>query len=345
MRGGKRYVRGLGPLSLVSLKEARHKALELRRALYHGEIPPKRHKAPKAPKVPTFREIAIEWFDLNFADAGEAHRKRVRQSLEKHVYPHIGEKPVNKISRKDVIACLKLLGEKHETLKKVKGRIQGVFEVAITGEYISNNPTQGIDAALPKGNGKTRHFPSVPYPEVGAALRVIQNTEAHPGTKLALEFLVLTATRPGDVRGAVWNEIDLENRVWSIPPERYKTRTGHRVPLSGRAIEILTEAQETRSASGLVFKTIRGKKISDATFSKLLRENGIKGDDGRPAVAHGFRSSFSVWAAENDIDFDLAELCLGHLIGSEVSRAYQRSDLLEKRREILEKWASFIAGN
>ena len=167
-------------------------------------------------------------------------------------------------------------------------------------------------------------------------MSIVAGTNACVGTKLAFRFLVLTAARNGEVRGATWAEIDTDHALWTIPPTRMKAGDEHRVPLSNAALAVL-EAQDIADDSGLLFPSVRGKLMSDVTLSKLLRENGV------PAVPHGFRSSFRDWAAEKTaFPRAVMEAALAHRVADEVEAAYFRTDLLEKRRELMEQWANFI---
>ena len=210
---------------------------------------------------------------------------------------------------------------------------------AIAEGYRADNPAgEAISAALPKSNGPAGHFRALPYSQVGAAIEKTRQSGAYIGTKLAFEFLVLTAARSGEVRGAQWSEIDFEGREWIIPSERMKTGREFRVPLSSRAIEILREAAEYADGSGLVFPSLRGRVLSDATLSKLAKENGIKG------TPHGMRSSFRDWCAESGVSREVAEASLAHVVGSnKIEWAYLRSTLFDLRREVMENWGAYIS--
>ena len=191
--------------------------------------------------------------------------------------------------------------------------------------------------ALPNNGVKRKHQRALPHGGVRQALETIRATEAWPSTKLAFEFLVLTAARSGEVRLASWKEIDLEEAVWTIPGERMKANREHRVPLSGRALEVLREAREYCSGGKLVFPSLTGKPLSNATLSKLCRDNAIS------AVPHGFRSSFRDWCGETAQPRDVAEQALAHVIKNKAEAAYARSDLFDRRRTLMEAWAQYIA--
>ena len=188
---------------------------------------------------------------------------------------------------------------------------------------------------MPRLGAQRHHQQALPHSEVGRALDTVRKSHAWPGTKLAFEFLTLTATRSGEVRHATWDEIDLDKRQWIIPPERMKARREHRVPLADAALAVLEKAESVREDSGLIFPSPSGKVLTDSTLSKLLREN----DAG--AVSHGFRSSFRDWAAENGISREVAEACLAHTVKG-VEAAYFRSDLYESRRATMQEWANYV---
>ena len=162
---------------------------------------------------------------------------------------------------------------------------------------------------------------------------------AYPATALAFEFLVLTACRSGEVRGALWKEMNLERQEWRIPPERMKTGREHRVPLSGRALAVVREARRLADGSGLVFPSARGGPLSEVAIPKMVRDLEIA------AVPHGFRSSFRDWAAEcSDAPREVCELALAHVNTNSIEAAYRRTDMFERRRSLMEQWSAFLAG-
>ena len=177
---------------------------------------------------------------------------------------------------------------------------------------------------------------SLPHGEVAAALATVQASGAWAGTKLAFGFLVLTATRSGEVRGARWTEIDQGTALWTVPAGRAKNARPHRVPLSAPALDMLTAARKLPRSAGLVFPSANGREISNATMGKLLRENGID------AVPHGFRSSFRYWCDETGVPREVAEACLAHTVADATEAAYARSDLLARRRDTMEAWGQYI---
>ena len=182
------------------------------------------------------------------------------------------------------------------------------------------------------------HQRALPHAEVAAALTRVRESGAYPATALAFEFLVLTACRSGELRGARWDEVDAETATWTVPPIRIKAKLEHRVPLSPRALEILGEARHFDDGTSLIFPSPTGRTLSDSTLSKLLRELGIG------AVPHGFRSSFRDWVAEcSDAPREVYELALTDVNSDRVEAAYRRSDLFERRRQPMADWASYVA--
>ena len=328
---------GLGTWPHVSLSQAREKCVLNRVARRRGDLVlPGRKRT-----IPTFGEAldrVIAIHAAGWTDDGRSE-KQWRASLRDYAMWRLGELPVNRIGTADVMAVLlPIWGEKRETARRVRQRISAVMRWAVAQGYREDNPAgEAIGAALPKTGVRTRHQPALPYREVRGAMERVRASRAYPTTVLAFEFLVLTACRSGEVRGARWEEMDLEAREWRIPGERMKANREHRVPLSTGALSVLREARSVVEGSELVFPSVRGRRLSDATISKMVRELGIG------AVPHGFRSSFRDWAAEcSDAPREVCELALAHVNSDRVEAAYRRSDLFERRRELMEEWAAFL---
>ena len=335
---GKRVEIGLGSTKWTTPSEARAKAQANRKIARNGGDPRRRAAA-----VPTFEaatDIVIRMHAATWRDGGKSE-KRWRATLETYAFPRLGRKSVADITTSDVLAVLTHDGfwqTKRESARRVKQRISTIMDWAAAQGHRSDNPCHALKAALPKAGHKTRHQRALPYECVSDALSRVRASAAYPTTKLAFEFLTLTAARSGEVRGARWDEIDLNARIWTVPHERSKTSRPHRVPLSDRAIEVLRKAAELRNGSVLVFPSARGLVMSDMTLSKLIKELGID------AVPHGFRSSFRMWAAERtNIPREVCEFALGHVVGDEAERAYQRSDLFDKRRDLMNRWARYLS--
>ncbi len=325
---------GLGAYPIVSLSEARKKALANRRTIEKG-------LDPRGSRVPTFSQAAEKVIAIHAAGwkPGGKSERQWRSSLSTYVYPRLGDTPVDRVSTADVMACLiPIWHTRPETARRIRQRIGAVMRWAIAQGYRADNPAgDAITAALPSNTGRRRHHPALPHADVGASITTIRASAAYPTTILAFEFLVLTACRSGEVRGALWDEIDPASATWTIPASRMKSARPHRVPLPERALQLLAEAGRHRDRSRLVFPSPTGREISDATLSKLLRENGI------PAVPHGYRSSFRDWAAElTDTPREICELALAHVNNDRVEAAYRRSDLFDRRRELMERWARYL---
>ena len=288
---GKRRDLGLGSATLVSLAAAREVALQNRKLARSGGDPLAARKSAEA--VLTFAEASQRVHDLHLPNWRNAkHGQQWINTLHQYAVPYFGKKRLDTINSADVLAALMPIWNAcPETARRVKQRIGTVMKWAIAQGWRTDNPAEAISTALPKHDrSRVKHQRALPYTEVASALRIVQESEASIVTKLAMEFAVLTATRSGETRGALWSEIDLEKTEWIIPAERMKAKRPHRVPLSKRCIEILKQAKSLKSeTSNYVFPgTVDRKPLSDMTLSKLLKELGID------AVPHGFRSSFLI---------------------------------------------------
>ena len=329
---------GLGTWPHVSLAEARQKCALNLLARQRGELVTGRKRT-----VPTFAEAVEKVIAVHAAGwkDGGRQEKLWRSSLRDYAMPKLGGRPVDRIHTADVMAVLlPIWNEKRETARRVRRRVSAVMRWAVAQGYREDNPAgEAIGAALPRNGVRPRHHPALPYAKVGGAIETVRMSGAYPATVLAFEFLVLTACRSGEVRGARWKEMDLAGREWRIPAERMKTNREHRVPLSRGALAVLEEAQALADGSGVVFPSARGGPLSEVAISKMVRELGIG------AVPHGFRSSFRDWAAEcSDAPREVCELALAHVDTNAIEAAYRRTDLFERRRALMERWASFLAG-
>lgn len=330
--GGRITTLGLGAYPVVSLAEARRRALVNRQAVEAG-------KDPRSGGVPTFEQAAAAVIELHAQGWRERGRSESvwQGSLRNYVYPTVGSKTVDKITTADILAVLvPIWHTKPETARRVRQRISAIMRWAIAEGHRQDNPAgDAIAAALPKHNDRRQHQLALPHNEMGAAICAVHNSQAHTATKLAFEFLVLTAARSGEVRGARWEEIDFTAAVWTIPPERTKTARAHRVPLSGRALAILDEARSHSNGHQLVFPSVSGVVMSDNTMSKLARELDLG------MTPHGARASFRSWCADSAVPREVAEACLAHTVKG-VEGAYQRSDLLNVRTDTMQQWAHYL---
>ena len=329
---------GLGSWPHVSLAEAREKCALNLAARRRGELVTGRKRT-----VPTFEEAVEKVIAMHRAGwkDGSKSEKDWRATLRDYAVPKLGGRPVNRISTSDVMAVLlPIWNEKRVTARRVRHRIGAVMRWAVAQGYREDNPAgEAIGAALPKNGFRPRHLAALAYAEVAGAIETVRRSGAYPATVLAFEFLVLTAGRSSEVRGARWDEVDLEGREWRIPPERMKTGREHRVPLSAGALAVLQEAQGLADGSALVFPSARGGPLSELAIAKMVRDLGIG------AVPHGFRSSFRDWAAEcSDAPREVCELALAHVNTNRIEAAYRRTDLFERRRALMEQWAAFLAG-
>ena len=335
---GRRTELGLGGYPLVSLKEAREKAFANRKMAREGGDPLSEKRRAKS--IPTFAQAARKLRDqLSPGWRSPYHARLWLKSLERHAFSRIGEMPVSEVTSADVIGVLApIWHEKATTARKLRQRIRAVLEWAVAMELRPDNPCDRIGPALGAQKYVVRHMKALPHREVASAIEKVKASSAWPVVKLAFEFLVLTATRSGEARGAAWSEIDEDAGVWTIPAGRTKTNREHRVPLCGRALEILDEARALRRAGGPhVFPSVRDNPVDGTAFSRTLRRLRIE------AVPHGFRSSFRDWAAEEtDHPREVAEAALAHVVRNQVEAAYRRTDLFERRRRLMDDWAAYL---
>lgn len=360
-----RQIIGLGPYPQVSLAQAREKAKVLTQDARQGIDLRAQKRAQRssmiaaASKSKTFAECANAYMDAHSEDyTSDKHRKQWPSTLSTYAYPIIGNLLVSDITMRHVLDVLlqnttgkdkkigKLWYVKTETAKRLLGRIKTVLDYATVNEYRSgNNPAVWggyLETQLPSPSklSKTNHHPAIPYADIGdfiTALRGDDNISAK-----ALEFLILTAVRSGSVRMAEWSEINFNDQLWTIPAANTKTKQEHRVPLSPRAITLLQSLPKLAGTSKL-FPSARGKALSDMTLSQLMRRMKERGELKVEAVPHGFRSTFRDWAAEQTSYSDeIRKAASGHTVGDSVQQAYQRTDLLDKRRRLMNEWAEFL---
>ncbi len=329
---GKAVNLGLGAYPVVTLKEARAKALENRRMLARG-------MDPRSGGMPTFARAAEKVIAIHRANwkPGGDTEQQWRASLRDYVHPKIGHKTVNKITTTDVMAVLlPIWNEKRVTATRVRNRISAVMRWAVAKEYREGNPAgDTIAAALPKNGVPKVHHRALPHAQVAQALARVRASTSQPTTKLAFEFLVLTASRSGEARSAKWTDIDFRAATWTVPGIRMKMGREHRVPLSSRALEVLAQARRRCNGSDLVFPSPAGRKLTGNTLSQLCQRLEIA------AVPHGFRSSFRDWCAERGVPREVAESALAHAVKG-VEGAYLRTDLFERRREVMEAWGDYV---
>jgi integrase len=362
---GQRQPIGLGSYPEVSLADAREVARKLSLEAKGGVNLLARKRAQRsaliaaAARNKTFRDCAEAYMEAHASDyTNEKHRKQWASTLEAYAYPVIGRMLVADITMRHVLDVLQqetrhrngsegsLWVTKPETAKRLLDRVRTVLDFATVNEYRSGtNPAiwKGyLDTQLPaprKLKGKNHH-PAVPYQLMGDFMAKLRKSASISAR--ALEFLILTGVRSGSVRAATWSEIDVAKRLWTIPPEHTKTREIHRVPLSPQAVTLLKGLSRV-AGTDTVFPSPTGKTLSDMALSQLMRGMRERGDLSVNAVPHGFRSSFRIWAAEQtSYPDEIRKAASGHAVGDAVKEAYQRTDLLDKRRRLMNDWAVFL---
>jgi integrase len=345
---------GLGKWPEVSIEKARKRAFAYRCKIADGIDVAAEHKRvhraaviAAAPVVKpigyTFKKAAAEFIKSQEAGWTPASTVQWTQSLQDYAFPVIGSMSIGKIDTDHVLRVLKPIWEtKHETASRVRGRIERVLDWASAKKLrTGENPARWdghVEHLLANGVKRVEHFEAVPVKDVPEFMRRVRALDRVPAR--ALELLALTATRKDEVRCAVLGEFDLDAETWTIPAERTKTRTAHTVPLSPRAVEIVRTQAAGRGASGYVFTGARTGGLMGTNVMKHLMEE----ISGAGATLHGLRSSFRDWCGQRGVPRELAELCLAHVVGSKVERAYRRDPLVEQRREIMDAWAEYCGG-
>ncbi|UUY01425.1 integrase arm-type DNA-binding domain-containing protein [Sphingomonas sp. J315] len=336
---GRRRDIGLGSLKAVSLADAREAAFTMRRKIAQGIDPVAERKLERV-TIPTFREAAIMVHEEHCAAwKNGKHQQQWISTLESYVFPAFGDRPVNEIEGpaiRDVLAPIWL--SKPETARRVRQRIATVLDWACAkGFRRTEAPMRSIAKGLPRQPKKDRHFAAMPYADVPAFIERLRERESVG--RVALEALILTAARSGEIRGACWSELDLKNRIWSVPAERMKMGRTHLVPLSDEAVAVFERAKAFKvGASDLVFPGQNVKRpLSDMTLLKILRDMELG------VTVHGFRSAFRDWVADKtDYPGEVAEAALAHAVSNKVEAAYRRTDFLDKRRFLMADWGAFI---
>ena len=334
---------GLGAFPSVGLAQAREKAADNRAAVAEGRDPvAEKH----SPAMPTFREAARAVHAANNPRWRNArHAASWLQTLERHAMPVVGNTPLDRIDRGAVLRVLTpIWTTRPETARRVRQRMRTVFRWGMAHGFMESNPAgEAIDGALAPMPKVKAHLRTLQYQDVSKALETVALSQASVAAKQCFRFLVLTAARSGEARGATWDEIDLQGKEWRIPSQRMKAGMEHRVPLSRQALDLLREASALRDESGLVFPSPLkvGSPLSDMTLTKVLRSVGLA----ERATVHGFRSSFKNWTLEQtDTPWAVSEAALAHSLGNATEQAYARSDLFERRRALMQLWADFLTG-
>ncbi|RRQ22959.1 site-specific integrase [Thiohalobacter thiocyanaticus] len=346
--GSKRRDIGLGGYPDVTLAQAREKAREMREQIREGVDPVLQRKAARdaliaaQSKVITFDEAARRFIKAKVQEfRNPKHTAQWETTLQAYASPVIGRLPVDAVTLPHIVQIPEpIWTEKTETATRLRGRIESVLSWAtVSGFRSGDNPARwrgNLDAILPKPGKlkKVAHHKAVPVSSGPAFMAALREREG-VGSR-ALEFLILTAGRSGEVRGATWEEIDMEARTWTVPAERMKAQREHVVPLCPDAVKLL-KALPVHEDCPYVFPSPRGKQLSDATLSKVMKLMGVEG------TPHGFRSTFRDWCAEHtNYPREVAEKALAHTIPSAVEAAYRRGNLMTKRTRLMQEWARFL---
>lgn len=355
MLGGKSRDVGLGAAGQggMSLADARDEAAALRFKVKAGIDPLEERDrkaaqalaAAQAAKVAgtTFKDVATAYIAANEESwRNPKHRQQWRNTLDTYAYPVIGDLPVAEVETAHVLKIIEPIWRtKAETAARIRGRIETVLDSAKARGYRQGeNPARWrghLAQILPARTRLSRgHHKAIAYAQVPAFVRALHKREAVAA--LALEFTILTAARSGEVIGATWAEVDLQKAIWTIPADRMKAAKEHRVPLSPRAVALLESLQPL--GSDYLFPGAKGGKLSGMAMGMLMRRMKVD------ATVHGFRSGFRDWAAEcTGYAHEVAEMALAHTIENKVERAYRRGDLFDKRRRLMDDWATYCASD
>lgn len=341
---GKRIELGLGSALDVTLAKARERAAHIRAMLLDGIDPRvERAKAKIAARpVVTFGAFAMELVDdIEDGFKNPKHRQQWRNTLKTYAKP-LFEVPVNEVTTEQILAVLQPIWlSKAETASRLRGRIERILDAAkVKGLRSGENPARGrghLDLLLPKrGKASVKHHAALPFTEIAGFMTSLAQRPAVAAR--ALEFTILTAARSGEARGMTWGEVNLEDKLWTVPASRMKAQVQHEVPLSDAAIAVLMAVKEDGlKPTDFVFPAPRGGSLSDMALSQLLKR--MERDD---ITVHGFRSTFRDWAGETTrFEREEVEMALAHTVASAVERAYRRGRALEKRRALMAAWATY----
>jgi len=351
--GGRRREISLGAFPTISLADARSQAGAIRKAVAEGRDPAAERQAAKAiaasppmantnqDERPTFKHCWLTFWAAKEPQLSNGkHRNQWVATMKTYVLPHIGQRPVADVRPSEIIEFLNPIWHtKEETARRVLQRVDAIFVSAITRELRDKaNPCTGVARELGNRRHAQTHHAALPHAEVPDFVRRLRKRKGPLSSRLAFQFLIITATRSGETRGATWNEMDLEDRCWTIAASRMKTRVEHVVPLSDRAVAILREAQAEAGDSALCFPNAKRKSFSDMVFMKTLRDMGL----GQRATAHGFRTAFKVWAAESGVRDEVSEAALAHADPNKVRAAYRRTSFIDDRRAVMQAWCNFV---
>lgn len=346
--GGKEKRLAFGVYPSVGLKDARDLAAAARKTLALGDDPGALRKAAKAQAaheaVNTFEAVAGEWLRHQSARWEPLTKHRIRASLEADVFPTLGNRPLSSIKPGEIMAAVKLIEKRGAAVlaSRVLQRVKSIYRWAVTHERVDSNPMLDLVPSEILKPHEVTHRAALADRDLPEFLGKLDSYEGDPNTVQALRLLMLTAARPGEVRGAKWSEFNLDAALWTIPAERMKMRSEHRIPLSRQALEVLHTMQTLSSESELVFPspTYSSKPLSENTFNSAMSRMGFKGS----ATAHGFRALFSTVANECGWNPDVIERQLAHIERNKVRAAYHRSTYTAEREKMMQWWADYLDG-
>lgn len=341
---GKRREMHFGVYPDVTVAYALKQAQAAREQIAMGNCPLEQRRTQESRL--TFMAAAIKrWEQVHPSFKNEKVRIQWLTRLERHIFPLIGERYIDTLTPQDIASALApIWNEIPETARNIRQQLSDIFNVYVAIGTLASNPAALVHQILPKQTAKVQHQPAMPWRDIASFLtQHITDKQPLLGARAALIFLILTATRSGEVRGATWNEIDFQKGLWTIPATRMKMDIAHRVPLSTHMLDLLENQKKYGLHEELIFTNTRGGALSDMALTKLLRDCNAPSDTtGRTATAHGFRSSFRNWAADMGYDTELAERALAHQISNKVQAAYERTDRLEARIVMMESWGNTI---
>lgn len=346
---GKRRDMGLGVYPDVQVASAIEQARQAREQIAANVDPIIARQANQA--IPTFEQAArARWEQVAPGFRNAKHRQQWINTLEQHIFPHIGAIKVDVLTPKQFADALRPIWLTiPETAKRVRQRCHDVMKHCWAHGHTNANPVDVVGHLLPTDKATVqRHHPAMPWADVPVFVRTQLSKPPLLGARAALLFTILTAARSGEVRGTTWGEIDIQGKLWTIPADRMKAGRDHRVPLTNAAVELLQsqhDGDDTPPADALVFPSLRGDQLSDMALTSLLRRvNAVSDTPGRVATAHGFRSSFRNWAADKGYSSDIAERALAHTISNKVQAAYERTDRLDARIAMMQAWTDHVTG-
>lgn len=325
---------GIGSYPTTKLAEARRRALHNVREIKAG-------RDPRGEGIPTLERATGKVIALHRDGwkAGSKTEQQWRNSFATYLYPKLGRRRVDKITTGDLLTVLApLVHSKPAVASLLKLRLSMVMRWAVAKGYRPDDPAgEALETALPKRGTRTTHHKALHHSAVADALATVRASKAATSTRLAIEFLALTAARTTEVRTARWSDIDLAAATWTIPAQLMKAGREHRVPLSSRALKVLSEAREHAGSEGLIFPGRSGRPFGHASVGTLFKRLDLGG------TPHGLRASFRNWCAETGVARDVAERALAHVVKSATESAYNTTDLLERRRQVMEAWGEYLS--